>query len=102
MAKFELSIYDTETGEIAKKHKRGFMPVNLYIRFQKLAEKLAAEKIKSDEEMFKALQPLFLETFPAMTEEEYQNQVDLAEVLRMFAAILNKSTEFAEGDSKNG
>ena len=36
------------------------------------------------------------------TEEEYQNQVDLAEVLRMFAAILNKSTEFAEGDSKNG
>lgn len=102
MAKFELSIYDAMTGEVAKVHKRNFMPVNLYIRFQKLAEKIGADKVKSDEEMFRALQDLFLETFPELTKEEYQNQTDIAEVLKMWAAILQKSTEFAGDDSKNG
>lgn len=102
MAKFELPIYDPQTGEVVKTHKRNFMPVNLYIRFQKLAEKIGADKVKSDEEMFRALQELFLETFPDMTKEEYLNQTDIAEVLVVWANVLNKSTELASGDSKNG
>ncbi len=102
MAKFELPIYDAKSGEVCKTHQRNFMPVSLYIRFQKLAEKIGADKVKSDKEMFDALEELFLETFPAMTKEEYQNQTDIAEVLQMWAAILEKSTKIAEGDSKNG
>ena len=102
MAKFELPIYDATSGEVCKTHQRNFMPVNLYIRFQKLAEKIGADKVKSDKEMFDALEELFLETFPALTKEEYQNQTDIAEVLQMWAAILEKSTKIAEGDSKNG
>lgn len=101
MAKFELPIYDAKTGEVVKTHKRGFMPVGLYIRFQQLAEKVGEEKFKSDKDMFEALQELFLETFPEMTSDEYLNQTDIAEVLRLFAKIINKSAEFAEGDSKN-
>ncbi len=102
MAKFELPIYDAMTGEIVKTHQRNFMPVNLYIRFQKLAEKIGADKVKTDKELFDSLEELFLETFPAMTKEEYQTQTDIAEVLTMWAAILEKSTKIAEGDSKNG
>lgn len=102
MAKFELPIYDATTGEIVKTYQRNFMPVNLYIRFQKLAEKTGSDKVKSDEELFKALQELFLETFPELTKEEYLNQTDIAVVLQIWARILNKSTEIAEGDSKNG
>lgn len=102
MAKFELPIYDAMTGEIVKTHQRNFMPVNLYIRFQKLAEKIGADKVKTDKELFDSLEELFLETFPSMTKEEYQTQTDIAEVLTMWAAILEKSTKIAEGDSKNG
>ena len=102
MAKFELPIYDAMTGEIVKTHQRNFMPVNLYIRFQKLAEKIGADKVKTDKELFDSLEGLFLETFPSMTKEEYENQTDIAEVLTMWAAILQKSTAIAEGDSKNG
>lgn len=102
MAKFELPIYDAMTGEIVKTHQRNFMPVNLYIRFQKLAEKIGADKVKTDKELFDSLEELFLETFPSMTKEEYQTQTDIAEILTMWAAILEKSTKIAEGDSKNG
>lgn len=102
MAKFELPIYDTRTGEIVKTHKRNFMPVNLYIRFQAFAEKLGADKVKSDKDMFFALKELFLETFPDLTAEEYLNQTDIAEVLVMLRDILEKSTQIASGDSKNG
>jgi len=102
MAKFELPIYDAITGEVVKTHKRNFMPVNLYIRFQALAEKIGAEKMKSDKDMFDALEGLFLETFPEMTSEEYRNQTDIAEVLIMFKDILDKSTQIQSGDSKNG
>ena len=102
MAKFELPIYDATSGEVVKTHQRNFMPVNLYIRFQKLAEKLGSDKVKSDQEMFNLLEELFIETFPNLTKEEYQNQTDIAEVLLIWKAVLEKSTQIAEGDSKNG
>ncbi len=102
MAKFELPIYDPKTGDIVKTHTRNFMPVNLYIRFQKSAEQAGADKFKSDEEFVKSLQPLFLELFPEMTKEEYLNQTDIAEVIAVWGNVLNKSTEIASGDSKNG
>lgn len=102
MAKFELSVYDATTEEVIKVHKRNFMPVSLYIRFQQLAEKLEANKVKSDAEMFAALKDLFCETFPELTEKEYNEQTDIAEVLIMFRDILEKSTHIATaGDSKN-
>lgn len=100
MAKFELPIYDVKTGEVVKTVQRSFMPVNLYIRFQKLAEKVGSDKVKSDAEMFNLIQDLFIETFPDLTIEEYQNQTDIAQVLKLWADIINKSTQF-EGDSKN-
>ena len=77
------------------------MPVNLYIRFQALAEKIGAEKLKSDKDMFDSLEGLFCETFPELTKEEYQNQVDIAEALLMFRDVLEKSTTITGGDSKN-
>lgn len=101
MAKFELSIYDTATEEIVKTCKRNIMPVSLYIKYQQLAEKLGADKVKSDAEMFYALKDLFLETFPELTEAEYLNQTDIAEVLIMFRDLLDKSTKISQGNSKN-
>ena len=102
MAKFELPIYDVKSEKIVTTHKRNFMPVSLYIRFQALSEKIVAEKVKNDEEMFLALKDLFLETFPEMTENEYLNQTDIAQVLVMFRDILEKSTQISDGNSKNG
>ena len=101
MAKFELPIYDARTGEICKTVKRNFMPSGLYIRFQKVAEKISGDSVKSDEEMFDMLEDLFLEMFRDLTKEEYQKQTDIAEILMLWAAVLNKSTQIAEGDSKN-
>lgn len=102
MAKFELPIYDMATEEVVKTYKRNFMPVNLYIRFQELAEKIGADKMKSDKDMFLALEELFRETFPELTSDEYRNQTDTAQVLIMFRDILDKSTQFESGSSKNG
>lgn len=102
MAKFELPIYNAETGEVEKIYKRDFMPVALYVRFQKLSEKVMADKVKSDEEMFITLKDLFVETFPELTEEEYQNNTDVSEVLKVWRAVLEKSTSIESGDSKNG
>ena len=101
MAKFELHVYNMKTEEVEKVHKRNFVPVNLYIQYQKLAEKLAQDKVKSDAEMFAALKGLFLETFPELTEDEYMNKTDIAEVLLMFRDLIGKSTEISSGDSKN-
>ena len=39
MAKFELSVFNPTTGEKILTHKRDFMPVNLYIKFQKYSER---------------------------------------------------------------
>lgn len=102
MAKFELAVRDGATGEVVKTYKRDFMPVNLYIRFQQLSEQLVKEEIKSDIEMFTRLKELFCETFSGLTEDEYMNGLDVASVLLMFRDIINKSTLFVSGESKNG
>lgn len=102
MAKFELPIHDQKTGEVAKIHQRNFMPVTLYVKFQKLAEKLAGDKVKSDEEMFMLFEDLFIELFPELTKEEYQTGADVAEVLQVWNVVINKSTEIECGNSKNG
>lgn len=101
MAKFELPVYNCVTGEVEKTCKRGFMPVSLYIRFQEFSDKVTGEKFKSDKEFFVAMKDLFLEMFPDMTEAEYLNQTDVAQVLALFGKIINKSTELETGDSKN-
>lgn len=101
MAKFELPIYNFETEKVEKTYKKNFMPVSLYIRFQKFSEEVVANKVKSDEEMFLMLKDLFLETFPELTEDEYLNKTDIGQILLMFRDILDKSTKFDEGDSKN-
>lgn len=100
MAKFELSVYDVATGEVAKTHKRNFMPVDLYIRFQKFSEKVTSMKFKTDIDFFVELKDLILEVFPDMTADEYLKQTDVAEVVKMFGDILTKATEFTAGDSK--
>lgn len=102
MSKFELPIYDVVTGEVAKTYKRNFMPVNLYIRFNQLAEKIGADKLKGDKDMFFALEELFRETFPELTSDEYRNQTDIAQVLLMFRDILDVSKQIESGNSKNG
>lgn len=101
MAKFELPVYNAETDEIIKVHKRNFMPVGLYIKYQAFSEKLINDKVKNDAEMFKLLQPLFLETFPTLTAAEYNNNTDVAEVLVMFRNILDTATQITAGSSKN-
>ena len=103
MAKFELPLFNAATGEREKILQRDFMPVNLYVRFQKFTEGLSVEETESDEAMFNALKPLFLELFPEMTEEEYLNQVDIGDVIYMLNFILEKSSRIKSGgDSKNG
>lgn len=101
MAKFELPIYNAETGEIDKTVTRGFMPVSLYVKFQKFSEKLIKDEEKTDAEMFTELQPLFCELFTQLTKSEYLNCTDTAEVLRVYGDVMNKSTQITAGDSKN-
>lgn len=103
MAKFELKIYDPQTGEVEKIIKRGFMPLDIYVRFQKLAERAEKEQYKSDEEMFVALREPILELFPELTTADYGKKVDIAEVLALWKKILDKASEMADGDesSKN-
>lgn len=101
MAKFELPVYNVTTGEIEKTHQRNFMPVDLYIRFQAFSEKVAGNEFETDRDFFVELKPLFLETFPELTADEYMNQTDVAEVIKMFSDIIRKATEFSTGNSKN-
>jgi hypothetical protein len=103
MAKFELKIYDEKTGKVAKTLQRGFMPVSLYVRYQKLSEKVINEKLKSDEDLFFALKDLFCETFNDLTEDEYLNATDVSNVLSVWREVLEKSTQLESGNSsKNG
>ena len=101
MAKFELPIYNAETGEIAKTYKRDFMPTGLYIRFLKFSEKLVDAKLKTDAELFLSLKDLMLETFSELTEDEYFNNTDAQSVLKVWSAILSKSATIESGKSKN-
>lgn len=102
MAKFELPIFNVESGEIEKTYTRAFMPVDLYLRFQAFAEKTSKENFETDREFFAELKPLMLELFPQMTQAEYEKQTDIAMVLVLFANVIDKSTSIEDGDSKNG
>lgn len=101
MAKFELNLYGLKTEEATKTLQRQFMPVDLYLRFRRYTD-LIAENPPEDEKLFEDLVPLFLELFPDMTEKEYRTQTDVAEVLKMFNGILEKSATILPGDKKNG
>lgn len=94
MAKFELKIYDMKTEEVEKTYSRNKIPVNLFLAYQELSEKLVSEKIEKDIDMFKALKGLFMETFDGLTDNEYDEQVDVAEVLITFRNIIKKATVF--------
>lgn len=93
MAKFELSIYN-DNDEVIKIHQRNKCPVDTFLKFQQYSEKVTGEKVKSDKEFFNGLKGLFLEFFPALTEEEYTNNTDVAEIIVLFNKIIKKATEF--------
>lgn len=101
MAKFELNIYDNDTEKVIKTFQRNKIPVGLFLKYQEFAEKLTSEKLENDYEMFTALKGLFLETFPALTADEYMNNTDTAEVLMMFNDVLRKATQISAGKGKN-
>lgn len=93
MAKFELNIYD-DNDKVVKTHQRNKCPVEMFLKFQRYSEKVTSEKVKSDNEFFAGLKELFLEFFPAMTEAEYTNNTDVAEIIVLFNAIITKATQF--------
>lgn len=94
MAKFELKIYNMKTEEVEKTYSRNKIPVNLFLAYQELSEKLVSEKIENDIDMFKAIKGLFMETFDGLTEKEYNEQTDVSEVLIAFRNLLKKATVF--------
>ena len=94
MAKFELKIYDMKTEEVEKTYSRNKIPVNLFLKYQELSEKLVSEKIEKDIDMFNAIKGLFMETFDGLTEKEYNEQTDVSEVLIEFRNLLKKATVF--------
>ena len=96
MAKFELSIYDNKD-KIVKTHQRNKCTVDLFLKFQKFSEKVTGEKVKNDNEFFAGLKDLFLELFPAMTEAEYKNNVDVSEAILLFNKVVTKATQFEQG-----
>jgi len=100
MAKFELYVYDMKTEEVKKVHQRNKIPVDLFIKYQDLAEELRKSSI-NDKELFLRLKDIFLETFPSLTEAEYLKGTDTAEVLAMYRKLIDKATEFETGNSKN-
>lgn len=93
MAKFELNIYD-DNDKVVKTHQRNKCPVEMFLKFQRYSEKVTSEKVKSDNEFFAGLKELFLEFFPDMTEAEYTNNTDVAEIIVLFNAIITKATQF--------
>lgn len=97
MAKFELPVYDMKTETVTKTLQRNLIPVDLFIRYQAVSEKLVAEKINSDAELFLALKEIFLETFSELTEEEYMHSLEVSDVLTMYKNIISKSATFDSG-----
>jgi hypothetical protein len=93
MAKFELSIYD-ENDKVIKTYQRSKCPVDLFLKFQQFSEKVTGDKVNNDKEFFGGLKDLFLEFFPAMTEKEYTNNTDVAEIIVLFDKIIKKATQF--------
>ena len=92
MARFEINVYSKD-GK-SKTHKRDFFPIALYLRWQQAQEKVEKSGYVSDAEMFDDLQPLFLETFPEMTEEEYRTGVDSHEAMQFFSTVLDIANGF--------
>lgn len=101
MAKFELPIYDEKSGKVEKTHKRDFISVSLFLKYQKLNEELLSNKITEDKEFLNAIKELFLETFAGLTDEEYSKKTDVAQVIYLFNSIVTKATKFQSGNSKN-
>lgn len=99
MAKYELSIYD-ENDNIIKTYQRNKCSVELYLKFQEYSIKVTESKVKNDAEFFKGMKGLFLEMFPAMTEVEYKNNTDVAEIIVLFRTIVAKATHLT--NEKNG
>lgn len=99
MAKYELSIYDAND-KIIKTYQRNKCSVELFLKFQQYSVKVTENKVKNDAEFFKGMKELFLELFPAMTEAEYRNNTDVAELLVLFRTIVAKATQL--NDEKNG
>lgn len=102
MAKFELPIRDVKTGEINTTIQRGFIPVGLFIKYQKFSEELIKANVQSDYEYFEKVEELVLETFPELTHEDYYERLDVADVLGIFKDIVTKATMISTGNSKNG
>lgn len=99
MAKFELPIY-AKDGSLERVEKRDFVPIDLFIRFQQLAEKISDSKFKTDKEMFDEIEKCFVEAFPNITAEELRKKVDLAQILYTVNDIVGRAARF-EGSSKN-
>ena len=93
MSKYELKIYD-ENDNVIKTHQRNKCSVDLFLKFQRYSEKVTGEKITNDKDFFAGLKELFLEFFPAMTEDEYKNNTDVAEIIVLFNSIVTKATHF--------
>ena len=96
MAKFSLSIYD-ENDKVIKTYQRNKCPVDLFLRFQQYSEKVTGAKINNDIEFFAELKGLILELFPAMTETDYMNNTDTAEVIKLFNDVIHKATLISAG-----
>lgn len=92
MAKFELNVYN-EKDEVIKTYQKNKCSVELFIKFQQLSDKLTTEKVKNDAEFFNALKDLFCEFFAELTEKEYTNNTDVAEVILLFNKIITKATQ---------
>lgn len=95
MAKFELNVYDKDENVI-KTHKRNKCTVELFLRFQQYSEKVTGGKVKNDVDFFENVKSLFLEMFPNLTAEEYNNNTDVAEVIALFNDIITKATTFTQ------
>lgn len=95
MAKFEISIYDNND-DIIKTHKRNKCTIEMFLKFQEYSERVTGAEVENDIAFFKGLKDLFLEFFPEMTETEYMNNTDVAEVIYLFNKIVTKATEFKQ------
>lgn len=94
MAKFELNIYDMKTEAVEKTYQKNKIPVSLFLKYQELSAELLEKKVEKDLDMFIAVKDLFMETFDGLTESEYLNQTDTAEVLILFNNLLKKAAVF--------
>lgn len=93
MAKFELPIYN-EKDEIVKTHQRNKCPVDLFLKFQEYSAKVTSNEVENDTDFFNEIKGLMCELFPAMTEKEYTNNADVAEVIALFNKVVTKATQF--------